>query len=116
MNVIVNLDPDKPLWQLTVGEVVTLFNGLTETLKECLNVDKQQPQTASCDLDPYVYDLAGIQSLLGVSKPTASRAAKGYLKPAIEKTSQRHFRVNVRKANELIKAYNRQTTNKTQAQ
>ena len=116
MNVIVNLAPDKPLWQLTVGEVVTLFNGLTETLKESLNTVKQQP-LAECDADTYVNDLAGIQSLLGVSKSTASRAAKGYLKPAIEKTSERHFRVNVRKANELIKAYNnRQTTNNTQAQ
>ena len=116
MNVIVNLDPDKPLWQLTVGEVVTLFNGLTETLKESLNAVKQQPQ-ADYDADAYVNDLAGIQSLIGGSKSTASRAAKGYLKPAIEKTSARHFRVNVRVANELIKAYNnRQTTNNTQAQ
>lgn len=116
MNVIVNLDPDKPLWQLTVGEVVTLFNGLTETFKESLNAVKQ-PQ-AGCDADTYVNDLAGIQSLIGGSKSTASRAAKGYLKPAIEKTSERHFRVNVRVANELIKAYNnnRQTTNNTQAQ
>lgn len=111
MNVIVNLDPDKPLWQLTVGEVVTLFNGLTETLKESLNAVKQQPPPAVYDADTYVNDLAGIQSLLGVSKSTASRAAKGYLKPAIEKTSERHFRVNVRKANELIKAYNNRQTN-----
>lgn len=72
-------DINTPIWQLTIGEFMELLN------------EQKQESTAEVKYDDqkYVYGLAGIASLFGVSKVTAWKIkSSGKIDKAISQTGR----------------------------
>lgn len=68
-----NIDLNKPLWQLTVGEFLELINQTQVTTTDNTPTEKR-----------YVYGLAGIAQLFNCSMTTANRIkASGKINKAI---------------------------------
>lgn len=72
------IDPNKPLWQLTVAEFLELQNKqeLPVIVKDTTN-------------EKYVYGIAGIEKIFGCSKSTANRIKQsGIIDKAISQTGR----------------------------
>ena len=87
-----NIDLNKPLWQLTVGEFLELINQTQVTTTDNAPTEKR-----------YVYGLAGIAQLFNCSMTTANRIkASGKIDKAISKCG-RMITVDADLALELMK-------------
>jgi hypothetical protein len=74
-----NIDPNKPLFQCTLGEFKAV---IVEALRE-----KELENIAEAHEKKYVYGLAGLMKLLGCSISTAERIRKsGVIDQAISRT------------------------------
>lgn len=87
-----NIDLNKPLWQLTVGEFLELINQTQVTTTDNAPTEKR-----------YVYGLAGIAQLFNCSMTTANRVkASGKIDKAISQCG-RMITVDADLALELMK-------------
>lgn len=87
-----NIDLNKPLWQLTVGEFLELINQTQVTTTDNAPTEKR-----------YVYGLAGIAQLFNCSMTTANRIkASGKIDKAISQCG-RMITVDADLALELMK-------------
>ncbi len=94
---------DKPLWQLTTKEFVTVAK---ELFSSDIPVEEKKDETKKKE---YVYGISGIANLLGCSKSKVSRIKDTVLKPALI-TNGRSI---IGDAEYLLKLYNQNEEYKT---
>ena len=93
------IDPNTPIWQLTVGE-----------LKELLNSTTKQPVPEKIiDTKEYVYGLNGLAKILGCSKTHASRLKSTGLFDSAIIQNGRKIIIDKKKALELFNNNNNNT-------
>jgi len=101
------IDSKKPLISLTAGEFAQVLQGAmqpaTPTPESTDTPSGNSPAAAR-----YVYGIAGIAQLFGVSKPTAQRYKATFLQPAIMQCG-RKIVTDAAKATELFKAWGART-------
>lgn len=74
---------NKPVWQMTGYELVTLLNSSREEIG-VVNTQQKAPQKPEKAIKHYEYGIRGIAKIFGCSIPTANRIKKsGKINPAI---------------------------------
>ena len=103
-----HIDPDRPIYTLTVGEYISLHEDLLAKMLEQL---RQSPLTNEETPEDLVYGIDGIARLFGVCHTTAQEYKNTFLQPCISQNGK----IIVCKRSEalaLFEASGRSTKNK----